>query len=375
MIVYEHGRWRSRLGRWRKRLFSILLPHLTPRRAVNLAACEMARMLRLSHVPARPCQLYVEVSSSCQLRCPGCLAYAPGWERRLMDMETFQAALDAFAPWLVNVELYGWGEPFLNRDIFRMIKVCKTKKLFTRTSTNGNAMQRGDAKRLVDSGLDQLNVSLDGATQETYARYRRGGSLATALAALADIVEAKHRAGAKHPFIEWQFIVSRHNYGEIDAVRRLAREIGVDILRLDLPFSLTHIDEADDPQAVERWLAEDPRYRLWAGAGSPGGHAFPGACGYLWTALQVNVHGRVNLCPNRLGSMHVLSDPVTPDGPSVNALWNMPFFLQARRHFERHPRLAPEGTHPCAACREFRQPWKETASGTRQRGTGVRSDG
>ena len=136
-------------------------------------------------------------------------------------------------------------------------------------------MQPGDASRIVDSGLDQLNASIDGATQATYALYRRGGSLATALANLESLVRAKHQAGTKHPLIEWQFIVSRHNYGEIEDVRRLARETGVDILRLDLPFSLAHIDEADDQAAASRWLAGDRRYRLWAGAGSPDGHAFP----------------------------------------------------------------------------------------------------
>jgi molybdenum cofactor biosynthesis enzyme MoaA len=357
MIVYEHGSWRSRLARWHKRLFSILGPHLTPRRAWNLAACELGRRLRLSRMPGRPYQLYVEVSSTCQLRCPGCLANAPGWERTLMDLATFRTVLDRFAPWLVNVELYGWGEPFLNRDLFAMIKAAKAKNLFTRTSTNCNVLEPGDAGRLVDSGLDQLNVSLDGATQATYGAYRRGGSLAVALANLERIVQAKQRAGAKYPLIEWQCIVSRHNYGEIDAVRRLARETGVDILRLDLPFSLLHIGEADDQTAAERWLAEDPRYRLWAGAAD--GHAFPGACGYLWAALQVNVHGKVNLCPNHLGSQHVVSDRVTAEGPSVLSLWNAPIFQDARRLFARRPRQLPDRGHPCAACREFRQPWRE----------------
>jgi len=364
MIIYEHGSWRSRLARWHKRLFSILGPHLTPRRVWNLAACEFGRRLRLSRLPARPYQLYVEVSSICQLRCPGCLANAPGWERKLMDLSTFRTALDRFAPWLINVELYGWGEPFLNRDLFGMIKACKAKNLFTRTSTNCNAMQPGDAERLVDSGLDQLNASLDGATQETYAAYRRGGSLVTALANLERLVDAKRRAGAKYPIIEWQCIVSRQNYGEIDEVRRLAREIGVDILRFDLPFSLVHIDEADDQTAAMRWLADDPHYRLWAGSASPNGYAFPCACSYLWTALQVNVNGKVTLCPNRMGSQRVVSGRVAADGPSARDLWNAPVLMEARCLFDRHPRQMPDRGHPCAACREFRQPWKERLRGS-----------
>ena len=225
-------------------------------------------------------------------------------------------------------------------------------------------MQPGDAERLVDSGLDQLNASLDGATQETYAAYRRGGSLVTALANLERLVDAKRRAGAKYPIIEWQCIVSRQNYGEIDEVRRLAREIGVDILRFDLPFSLVHIDEADDQTAAMRWLADDPHYRLWAGSASPNGYAFPCACSYLWTALQVNVNGKVTLCPNRMGSQRVVSGRVAADGPSARDLWNAPVLMEARCLFDRHPRQMPDRGHPCAACREFRQPWKERLRGS-----------
>lgn len=355
MIIYQQRSLRSRLARIHKRLLHIVWPRLTARRAWNLAVCEAQKRLRSPRVAGRPYVLFMEICSLCQLDCPGCLSAQPGRHRRMMPLPEFQRLLDRFAPWLLDLELYGWGEPFLNRDIFGMIRHAKTRNLFVRTSTNGNAFQPGDAARLVESGLDQLNVSLDGATQETYAAYRVGARLDVALEAVRQILDARRQAGARMPLVEWQMIVSRRNEHEVEAVKRLAEETGVDILRLDLPFSLQHIDDAEDPKAVDRWLAASPPYRLWAEAHGEGGSAFPCHCGYLWTTMQVDALGQANPCPNRLGSQLQWGDPLRND---IRDLWNRPEFVQARRLFGREAVACPAPGHPCAGCKEFRQPWK-----------------
>jgi len=359
MIIYEEGSRAARWSRLHKRLFHIVGPRLVhprdgPRRLTNLLACEGSRRQgRLEH-PGRPYVLFTEISSICQLQCPGCLSGQDGRHATFMELDRFRRLLDRFGPWLVDLELYGWGEPFLNRSIFEMIALAKSRNLFVRTSTNCNAFRQGDEARLVETGLDQLNCSLDGVTQGTYGAYRIGASLERSLEALRRLVDAKRRAGVRRPLIEWQMIISKKNQHEVEAVRTLARQAGVDILRLDLPFSLMHIDQADNPEATAEWIADDPKYRRWANAHTQGAWAFDCVCSYLWTTLQVDATGQINPCPNRLGSQIQLGDPLVED---VNTLWNQPFFTQARALFAPKAQ-PPAGHHPCMACKEFRQPWK-----------------
>ncbi len=363
MIIYEQGSRAASFARLRKRLGHIAGPRLLdaahgPRRARNLWACERGKKRRTPRHHAKPYTLYMEVSSICQLQCPGCLSAEEGRHATLLPLDHFRALMARFAPWLIDLELYGWGEPFLNRAIFDMITDAKTRNLFVRTSTNCNAFKDDDPARIVDAGLDQLNCSLDGATQETYAAYRVGADLDRALTALSRIADAKRRAGALTPLVEWQMIVSKKNEHEVDAVKTLAEQAGVDILRLDLPFSLQHIDQVHNPEATAEWMADDPKYRLWADVHEDAAFAFDGPCHYLWNTLQVDATGQINPCPNRLGSQQQLGDPLKED---ITELWNRPFFTQARGLFGKKPVRNRLRQHPCMGCREFRQGWKELA--------------
>lgn len=355
MVIYEHGSRSAAFARLVKRLCVIFGPHLTPTRLFNLLRMEFAKARRHTTVPGRPYVLFTEVSSICNLRCPGCLSHTGEYHAELMELDDFKRILDHYARWLIDLELYGWGEPFLNRNIFEMIAYAKAKNLFVRTSSNFNKLQPGDHERIVESGLDQINASLDGVTQETYEQYRVGASLEVALDNLRKLVAAKRKLGSKHPLIEWQFIVSKVNYKELGAVRKLAAEVGVDILRLDLPFSLVHINQADDPTAKERWLADDPTYRQWEEANKGDSAAFKRPCCYLWNTLQIDATGQVNPCPNRRGSVVQCGGATAADPRDI---WNQPFFVQSRELFVKTPDSLPQLTGPCPACGEAAQPWR-----------------
>lgn len=74
------------------------------------------------------------------------------------------------------VILWSWGEPLLNPEIYRMIKYCEERNILSVTSTNLNKFSRENARDLVESGLDALIIALDGIAEETYSKYRIGGS-------------------------------------------------------------------------------------------------------------------------------------------------------------------------------------------------------
>jgi len=104
--------------------------------------------------------------------------------------------------------------------------------IYLYTSTNGLAFSEPQARRLVHSGIDEVTFSIDGATQEAYARYRQRGRLEVALSNLAAMADEKRRTGRDLPFLNWRYILFKWNDSdqEMNRARQLAAEIGVDRL-------------------------------------------------------------------------------------------------------------------------------------------------
>ena len=144
---------------------------------------------------------------------------------------------------------------------------------------------RGDA--LLSSGLDVLILSVDGASQETYATFRKGGDFAAVTTQIAWLCAEKARRGLTKPRIELQFIVMSHNEHELPEMRRLARELGVDRLRI----KTVGADDDDTRHLIptERLLS-----RYDADGKSPNRrHSF---CTMAWDHTVVNVDGSVTPC-------------------------------------------------------------------------------
>jgi MoaA/NifB/PqqE/SkfB family radical SAM enzyme len=310
-------------------------------------------------VKGHPYVLYIEPASVCNLRCPGCLAYDDSYHKGLLTLESFKTVVDKYKDYLYDIELYSWGEPFLNKDIFDMIRYAKARNIFVRTSSNFNIVRDKDIEEIVTSGIDQINISIDGITEESYQIYRKGGRLSVVMGNLIKLVNKKKDLRSDTPIIEWQFIVSRYNENEIPRVKEMAKEVGVDILRLDLPFSLIHINEASNRSAYEGWLAKNKKYRIFARTAEPDGFAYDKACCYLWSTMVVDSHGRLNLCPNRIGSAVDCGDALI-DEPAK--LWNKPIFTMSRGLFNKNGVIPGKNDLPCIGCSEFAQPWKKKAA-------------
>ncbi len=97
-------------------------------------------------------------------------------------------------------------------------------------------MNEEKARRLVHSGIDEVTFSIDGASQETYARYRQRGKFDLALATLRVMAEEKQKTGRDLPQLNWRYILFRWNDSdpEMDRARQLAREVGADRLSWEI---------------------------------------------------------------------------------------------------------------------------------------------
>lgn len=149
-----------------------------------------------------------------------------------MTFENFKTIINKQHKWLIWLILYFQGEPFLNTHFFEFVRYAKKKKIYTTTSTNGHYLSKSLAKKTVESGLDQLIISLDGLDAETYKKYRIGGNFNTVMDGIKNLVEAKQIAAVSHPYIIVQFIVFKSNEHQIEKVKQLKKDLGVDKVEL-----------------------------------------------------------------------------------------------------------------------------------------------
>ena len=330
-------------------------PYGTQRKFLNyLMSYVEARAGISSRAVAKPFTCYVDVSSACNLRCPLCPTgmRRKGARAAMMSPATFERVLEELGPFIYDMHLYNWGESLLNPDIAEMAALAHGRGIATCISTNGNHMPDGLARDLVESGLDRLVFSIDGATQETYEQYRAGGDLEEALAHVRQVLDERQRAGRRTPRVVWQFLTMRHNEHEIDDVQRRAREIGVDEVSFEW-FRTNVYEELLTP--VEE-LVE--KYRDWI----PTLEAFTkfdveqratrmgaGRCLQPWYRIVIGPTGDAYPCcsiyDEKLKFGNILETPLA-------ALWNGPAFRAARVEQGRGARRA-ETRVVCAVCQIF----------------------
>ncbi len=181
--------------------------------------------------------LQVEVNNSCNLRCPECVmsfTKRKNANSRIMSYETFKDIIDQLKGSLKFVKFYNYGEPFLHKDCMKMLKYIKDvdPRISIYISTNGTLIDRERQRLLVDFDIDIVNFSIDGASQETYERYRVGGNLDDVLTNMRGILEYRKQQKKAKPFILWQYILFEWNDSneEIKKAKRMAAEIGADTL-------------------------------------------------------------------------------------------------------------------------------------------------
>jgi len=120
----------------------------------------------------------------------------------------------------------------LHKSFFDMVRYASEKKIYTATSTNAHYLDNDRARETVESGLDRLIISIDGTTQSSYESYRVGGDLSKVIEGTRNVIQWKKKLRSKTPHVIFQFLVVAHNEHQIPEVQKLAKDLGVDELRL-----------------------------------------------------------------------------------------------------------------------------------------------
>jgi radical SAM protein with 4Fe4S-binding SPASM domain len=215
--------------------------------------------------PPLPSHLQLEITSACNLRCMMCLVrYRPPVNKLAgaMALPLFHRLVGE-VPGLRRLTLQGLGEPLLSPHLPEMIRTAVERRITVGFNTNATLLTARRARELVESRVDWLHVSLDGAHAGAYEAIRDGARFDTVLANLAGLVRAKREAASATPWMRVVFVAMRDNVGELPDLVRLLGGIGVDELHVqNLSHSFSDTDPAGGYEGIRTFTAEQA---LWTG--------------------------------------------------------------------------------------------------------------
>jgi radical SAM protein with 4Fe4S-binding SPASM domain len=229
-----------------------------------------------------------------------------------------------------------------------MVKYASSKGIYTATSTNAHYLTDEVAKKTVESGLDRLIISIDGTTQEVYQQYRRGGNIEKVIQGARNIVKWKKELKSKTPFVFFQFLVVKPNEHQIEDIKKLAEEVGVDEVR----FKTAQVyDYENDPNQLIPENEKFSRYKKDKDGNHISKNKLANHCWKLWHANVITWDGMVVPCCFDKDAQHRLGDL---KNQSFKDIWHN----EKYKHFRSELMDSRKNIDICANCSEGQSVWK-----------------
>jgi MoaA/NifB/PqqE/SkfB family radical SAM enzyme len=174
-----------------------------------------------------PRSIYIEPTSRCNELCQQCPRTLLSREDdRDLGFDEFRYIVDQF-PELERVVLHGLGEPLLNKELPRMISYLKARGAYVLFNSNGTLLNAKRGQALIDAGLDEYRLSMDGATRETYARVRGVDAFAKIWRNIHAFIATQQEQHTSKPAVSLWFTAMKENLHELPALIDLAYEHGI----------------------------------------------------------------------------------------------------------------------------------------------------
>jgi radical SAM protein with 4Fe4S-binding SPASM domain len=276
-----------------------------------------------------PIEITVESTDKCNLHCPMCPRYVHTFDNANMDVDLFRKIVQDCREYVEFIWPYGIGEPLIHPQIFEMIRICREAGVRTGISTNATLLDDGRSDLLLDSRIDYVILAFDGATSETYEKYRTGAAFAETRENIMQFLQKK-LARRSETHVVLQMVLLKDNVHEVHAYEKLWNVPGVDEIRFK-----------QDEIRIEGTTI--PRQRL------RGPRRYP--CHLLWRGpLYVRHDGLTYPC------CYMYKEPPIGDlkKESLKQIWNSPAMVRLREaHLKRDLRDYPVCT-TCQAPRPSR---------------------
>lgn len=335
------------IGRlWWRKLQSLasksLRYHLTVSRAISWAFGQFSYLTGRSQNLGLPRTLWIEVTNACNLECSICPTGVGTLSRSVARMkpEQFAKIIDDVQGSLMRVVFSGYGEPFLNTDLFEMLAHARKKRIFTEVYSNLLIVNDDTLRRIIESKLDLLVVAIDLSPEGKNWRYVRSTTrdIAKVRERLTRLAELKKELGSPLPIVRLSYPVTKDNEHLLDQARAFAQEVQADEFLPKTVNALVAGQSIKDMKA--KWIPTglfDRYSRRRVGKGH---------CQWPYSGALVYANGEVSPCCYLGRGEKTLGNVITDGG--VRAVWNGEKYQDFRRRLMHDVKSVPI----CAGCVE-----------------------
>ncbi|MEW6321002.1 MAG: radical SAM protein [Acidobacteriota bacterium] len=289
---------------------------------------------------AFPSQINVDPTELCNLACTHCphpaFKASPHYAGRTLDPALNRKLVDEVATdgrgVAQHIRYSSEGEPLLHTGIFDMVADAVARSGATVSlTTNGTLLNDQRARRLLDTGVHLVDISIDAVDADTYARIRVRGDLGVTRANVRRLIALRRQRAALTRVVV-SFIEQPQNAAERDAFVAYWRSQGVD----DVVVRRQH-SAGGSVIPVAALL----RGRATAAPRRP--------CLYPWERIVLTPRGELAFCPQDWEHASAIADFRTT---SIAAAWQ-----SAPYRALRHAHLTDEfAEHPfCGRCPDWAQ--------------------
>lgn len=259
-------------------MFDSLPPKL--RRYSQILFANHALRSGATHVLNKPFYLFLEITNRCNIDCIHCgRTHDPRYREKghVGDLPLHLIRkLKPIIPYASYVVPTGVGEPFLNRDLIAAIRFLKECGASVSVTSNGTILNERLCREVVESRLDKIIFSLDGARPETYNSIRAGADFSRVVRNIKNLADTRERLASKTPVIEVELIAMAENYFDLPLLPDVAADLGAECIQIETLFehsgevygkilekqSLTNVDLDTGRQVWEDFLAKTRRRGL-----------------------------------------------------------------------------------------------------------------
>lgn len=296
-----------------------------------------------------PIRLTIDPCNICHLKCILCPtgAKASGKKFGKLNLDSYQKILDECGDYLWFIKFYNWGEPLLNKDLFKMIRLARDRKIEVSVSTTLNFFNDSICGDIFNSGLTDLIISLSGISNKSVQKQQVGSDYEHVMKNFKQLVEMKTKRKSKLPFIQWRFLVNKYNEQEIERAKLLSRQLKVNKfelcrLRCDMGKELLLSNEQQF-ENVKSWLPENEQLSMY-NYSKKQKKKIKKFCAIPWTESVIQPDGSVSSC-----------DAVWDGKYDLGNITNSSFFEIWNNEQYQNARLINRGSnsvhnHICSIC-------------------------
>ncbi len=173
----------------------------------------------------KPVIAQIEPTSQCNLKCKMCIRDKIGVPIGNLSFENFKKILEKLDS-LFKIHLSGQGEPFLNKEIFEMIRYANKKGILINTNTNATTLTKEVILKISDVEIGEIGISIDSPDKKEYEKIRKGAKFEKVIENVKNLTRELKKKERK-TIVTLAAVILKNNINELPEFINLARKLGI----------------------------------------------------------------------------------------------------------------------------------------------------